>query len=462
MLLLLPIALAASYDSLEVGGPWGTPTSTDGSAPWWNPAGVAMDDGLRMTGELAYTWGGNSFQRTGAKAGDAEMTGGSPVPFAGLAYTTPGGFGVGTSLAIPYATGGDESYRGSNAYFTRRSSIVAAYAILSAAYRPTDRVSFGLSVAGVSSTMSSISDQDTVPDLHATLAAMGEESPYTDQDLEREEYAAIIELKELSDTALTAGGGLQAWLTPNALFGVSFWRGYEVQNEGDIVMHFSCPPESDTVGRFGAESRGICHQNIEGGVRSTYTIPHRASAGLTVFPQPWTRVELMGGWVGWSVQQDIQVDIYGVAANNPQMDPSAAALMERSTVKARDLQDSWWGGLDVKHELPGERVLVGGRVLYDTAAVPTDSMNPSNADFDSLMLSGLVALTLPPSTRGGTWQLSLSATHYVQASRTVTNSRYSMSLDEQRLPEERYQAPSANGTYTGSKERVAIALRTNF
>ena len=457
MLLLLTTAFAGAYDTLEVGGLWGSPTATDGAAPWWNPAGVAMDDGSRGTFDLAYTGGGNSFERVGANPGTSDVQGGSPIPYLGLVHTTPSGLGLGASLAVPYATGGDEQYRGSNAYFVRRSGIVAAYGILSAAYRPNDRVSFGLSVAGVSSSMSSISDQDTVPDLHASIADMGETSPYTDADLENADYAAIIELKDLKDTTVTAGGGLQAWITPNAMLGLSFWRGYEVQNEGDVVMHFSCPPESDTVGRFGAESRGICHSNIGGHVRSTYAIPHRASLGLAMYPQPWTRVELMGGWVGWSTQRDIVVDIYDVGAMNPGMDPQAAALMERSTTKARDLQDSFWGGIDVKHELPGERVLLGGRVLYDTAAVPLDSMNPSNADFDSLLLSGLLGFD-----NGGPWDLSLSYTHYVQASRTVSNSRFNMTLDEQRLPEERYQAPSANGTYRGTKQRLGATLRVSF
>ncbi len=456
MQLFLSVALGGAIDNLEIGGPWGTPTSVDGTAPWWNPAGVAMDDGLRSNVELAYIWGSNHYERSGSKPGSADMGGASPAPFVGLAHTTSGGFGFGASLAVPYATGGSEQYRGSNAYFTRRGGMTTAYGILSAAYRPSERLSFGLSVAGVHSSMSSIVDQDTVPDLHGSIAEMGEESPYTDSDLENPDYAAIIELGELTDTAVTAGGGLQAWLSPNLLFGASFWRGYELENRGDIVMHFQCPPESDTVGRFGAESRGICHQTLPGHASSSYTMPHRASVGLAWYPQPWTRLEVMGGWVGWSVQQDLRVDIYDVAAMNPEMDPEAAALMERSSVKARDLQDSWWGGVDLKHEL-SEQLLVGGRVLYDTAAVPTDSLNPSNADYDTLQLGGLLAVN-----NGGPWQLGLSYTHHIQTTRTVSNSHFSMSLDEQRLPEERYQAPSANGTYSGRKDRLGATLRVRF
>ena len=457
MFLLLTTAFAGSYDSLEIGGLWGSPTANGGEAPWWNPAGMAMDSGFRASGELAYSWGNNRFERTGANPGTSEMGGGSPVPFVGLVHTFPSNFALGASLTVPYATGGNEAYRGSNAYFSRRGSIVAAYGILSAAYAPSDRISFGLSLAGVSNTMSSISDLDTVPDLHTSIADMGEESPYTDADLEQEAYSAIIELKDMSYTTATVGGGVQAWITPNVLFGASFWRGYDVVQSGDITMHFKCPPEADTVGRFGAESRGICHAAIDGNVTSSYTIPHRASGGLTFFPQPWTRVEVMGGWVGWSVQQDLVVDITNVAANNPEMDPTAAALMERKTVMARDLNDSFWGGVDVKHELPNERVLLGGRVLYDSAAVPTDSMNPSNADFNQFLLSGPVAFH-----NGGAWQLSFSATHHVQQSRTVTNSRYSMTLDPQRMPEERYQAPSANGTYSAQRDKVGATLRVRF
>ena len=66
MVLLLTTALAGSYDSLEIGGLWGSPTANGGEAPWWNPAGMAMDSGFRASGELAYSWGNNRFERTGA------------------------------------------------------------------------------------------------------------------------------------------------------------------------------------------------------------------------------------------------------------------------------------------------------------------------------------------------------------------------------------------------------------
>ena len=39
MVLLLSAALAGSYDSLEIGGLWGSHTANGGEAPWWNPAG---------------------------------------------------------------------------------------------------------------------------------------------------------------------------------------------------------------------------------------------------------------------------------------------------------------------------------------------------------------------------------------------------------------------------------------
>ena len=50
MVLLLSAALAGSYDSLEIGGLWGSPTANGGEAPWWNPAGMAMDSGFRASG----------------------------------------------------------------------------------------------------------------------------------------------------------------------------------------------------------------------------------------------------------------------------------------------------------------------------------------------------------------------------------------------------------------------------
>jgi long-subunit fatty acid transport protein len=456
LLALLPLSLAGSIDILEVGGVSGTPTSTDGTAAWWNPAGLTAEPGGRVTVDGAYTWGVNTWTRTGARPGSSEIRGASPLPYVGVAWSGPGGLGLGAALAVPYATGGREVSRGANAYYTRDASMLAAYGIVGAAWQPTPRVSFGLSGAAVVSSMSSVVDQDTVPDLHQTLQDMGQESPYTDADLEDPAYAAVVELGPLTDTTWTVGVGARFQLSDQLVLGISGWRGVDVANTGDATLHFGCPPQTDSVGRFGAESRGVCHEQIRARATSRYSLPHRVSAGLAWTAPKGVRIEAMGGWVGWSAQQELVIELRDVGELNPHLEPEIAAQMERDSLKARDLRDGVWGGVDVKARVQ-PWLVVGGRALYDRSVVPSHAMSPANADFDQWLLSAMVAVDVGPRVR-----LGVSWTHTLQQTRVVTDSAYAMSLDAASQPAARYQAPAANGTYAGQRDRVALTLGVRF
>ncbi|MFN7146885.1 MAG: hypothetical protein ACK4YP_24130, partial [Myxococcota bacterium] len=65
-------ARAASLDNLEIGGPWGSPTATDATAAWWNPAGLAAGRGTRVMVEGAPTFASVTYER-------AEPNGGSDI-----------------------------------------------------------------------------------------------------------------------------------------------------------------------------------------------------------------------------------------------------------------------------------------------------------------------------------------------------------------------------------------------
>ncbi|MCP4805564.1 MAG: hypothetical protein GY913_15495 [Proteobacteria bacterium] len=449
LFLLLGSVSAASLDTVEVGGPFGSPTSRDATATWWNPAGLAWK-GTRFTLEAAPTWGTLTMDREAPNPGSQSWSGSSVIPFIGVAHSPRRGPSFGASLAIPYATGGQEQERGVGSFSMRSGSIVAAYGLAGMAMAPTDWLAVGATVAGVRTSWSSTVDMDTVPDLHDGLLDMGEVSPYTDADLEDVRYAATAQFQGLTGSAVTGGLGL-ALQGDHLRLGAAFHKGTRVINSGQAEIQFGCPPSDDAMGRFGAEAKGVCHSRVAADARSITTLPSRVHLGLTWAHRDVIEVSALGGWVGWSADDEMRIELSNVAERNPQMGQQAAEAVEGVRVREVGARDTVFGGLDVKGR-PNSRLLLGGRVLYDQAAIPSDLMSPSSADFESLRISGLAAVDVRPGV-----ELSLSATGVLAAPRTITDSRLGVSIDQPGASELAY--PHGNGIYSKNMGRVGLGLR---
>jgi len=101
--------------------------------------------------------------------------------------------------------------------------------------------------------------------------------------------------------------------------------------------------------------------------------------------------------------------------------------------------------------------VLGGRVLYDMAAVPDAALSMNNYDANTVMLSGLLA-----ARPARFLELGVSYTHQFIGTRTVTDSAFEMTLDTATRKEDRYFYPSANGTYSGSVNRLGVQARFAF
>ncbi len=229
-----------------------------------------------------------------------------------------------------------------------------------------------------------------------------------------------------------------------------------LEHTGDVQILIGCPPQDDEIGRFGAESYGMCNDLLEGDMSVSYRLPARVHGGVAVTPIPQLTVELMGGWVNWSVYSDLLIEISGMEENEG-LDPDAARLVNKQQLWARDSQDSIWGALDVKGTLAQGWLTLGARALVDRAAVPDHALSPNNYDANSLSLSGMAALNILPLDL----DLVLSYGQTFMAQRTVTDSAFGLTLGTDRN-EERWYYPHSNGTYTGWVRRAALAIRWHF
>ncbi len=453
MILLLTAAHAASLDNLQIAGPWGSPGATNGAAAWWNPAGLSAGQGTRLLIEGAPTFATVRYDRAEPHGGADEIALTGVMPFAGIAtdFGIPD-LGVGLGLSVPFVRGGAEvDAPGSGSYHLRSGDVRAIYLTFGGGWTLLDRISIGVMGAWVHSSWTAEIDNDTLPLLNDQLEALGEIPDYTDDDLEDPDYAANLRFGDLSDDTMSFSAGVRVVAHPQVVFSLAYVHGARVVNEGKVDVVFGCPPQSDTRGRFGAESYGICNTTLEADAAIGYALPSRVHGSVTWAPRPHLAVEVMGGWVGWSAFKDYEIVISGVETYNELPKEETADLINQRRLWARDNQDSAWGGVDVKGEVGP--ILLGARLVYDLSAVPEQAMSPNNYDSSETVLSGVAAFKV-----AGPLSLGLSYTHHFVATREVDQSGFSMSVGDERA-EDRWFYPHGNGTYSASIDRIGVSLR---
>jgi len=459
--LMLSVAWAGSLDNLEVGGPWGTPTATDATAVWWNPAGMGSGSGTRIMLEYAPTTAEVQFERSDPGGGlDTYLLNGGVPYFGAVSDFTVEGLGVGVGLAVPYARGGESINQGGDgpgAYAMINGHTQVVYLTGALAYRPVKYVSAGFSVSMVSGSWDALVKNTNLADLDAEIDALEQESGYTDDMFEDPDYAVLLDYYEgLEARSVTYGFGLMGHPHESLDVGVSASLGTWLAHSGPMRLYMGCPPQSDTLGRFGAEAFGVCDATFEANAGLGYRLPHRVNWGVAWRPIEGLRAELMGGWVGWSAFTDFMISIADVEELNELENPETAELVNREQRWARANEDSFWMGLDGKYQIT-DRWLAGGRLLYDRSAVPDAALSPNNYDTNTLMISGLAAFKPVKFL-----ELGLSFTRQVAATRVVTESGFGVTLDEESATDERFFYPHMAGTYSAWVNRFGLQLRSAF
>ncbi len=477
MLLLCALATAASLDNLEIGGPWGSPTSTDGTAGWWNPAGFAVGKGTRIELEGAYEDAVITFDRADPHGGkDTYKLSGFP-PYFGLASTLgkvgPGQLGVGAVLALPFIRGGSEvDPPGTGHYHMKDGDTKGMWMGVGVAYDVQNIVSIGVTGALVHSIWAAEVDQDTLPDLRAAMmeatGSSAETLGYTEEDLEDPDYMAELDFGgsegglsgngELSHDAFSFSAGVLVHPSDKFAIGVTYVHNAVVENTGDVDVSFGCvSAEKDPIGQAVASTRGVCDTTVHADGYLGYTLPRRVHGGVMVRPIDPLRLELMGGWVQWSEYSDFHIKVSNadVQGTTDAFTEEAKALIEQERDWARDNEDTFWAALDAKVK-PHRRWTVGARYWFDHHAVPDHALSANNWDADTHMVSGLVAYKPTKFLEVG-----VSYTHHFVAERTIDSSSFSNPLDMASV-DDRWRYPHGNGTYNGSIDRIGLQLRGHF
>ena len=459
LLLLGGLVQAASLDQLEVGGPWGSPADTGGSAIWWSPGALAGQDGTRVHLEAAPVLAEMRFDRAEPNAGSDRYTTTGVVPHLSVATDLgrerigPGKLALGAGLVVPIARGSASQVdNGVGRYAMVDGQSQAIYAMGGLAYRPVEWISIGVVGGAVRSSWQAISDKDTMPSLAQSIQQAGGSHSYTDDQLEDPDYSVRADF-DLADLAWTGGAGV--WLRPHEMVTISasYLHGVTVDNSGPVQMDFQCPPQTDTGGRYVAESNGICDSRVNGEATVSYRLPARVNAGLAVQPNEKLRLEAMGGWVRWSEYTDFEITVRDPVSVDGQLSEATVQNISGTTWQARDNENAYWGGLDAKLR-PVPFVTVGGRAIFDSGAVPDHALSPNNYAARLWMFSGLLAGHLPEDKL----TLGFSYTYFLIQERSTTESAFYMSLEDP--PEhERWEYPHRAGTYNSDIHRIGIHVR---
>lgn len=463
ILALLASAWGGSLDLLDVGGLWGSPAGSDAPAVWWNPGALAAGRGTRITLEIAPTIAAVNMDRYDPDWGGVQQYRYFGVaPFLGV--VTDGGvpgLGLGAAVYVPVARGAravDPDGPGRSSF--REGDIRTIAASLAASYQILGKVSLGASVSYLYGSWAAELDSEVATALADELVAEngGTQTDYYPDDavIQDPRYQTLIGLKGLAAHDVSFGVGLHARPIPQLELAVAYQHGWTAAHRGTATLSFDCPPSSDTLGRFGAEAKGLCDADMEADAVVAYRYPKRVHVGVAVSPVPELRLEAFGGWVGWSTFTDFDIDLSNVRSLNTTLDDETTALLNKQRLWARDNRDTFFVGLDASYRLK-ERWRFGVRGTFDRAAVPDHALAPNNFDADTLLLGAQIGFAPIRQV-----EIALSFTEKVSFARDVRESAFDVAIDPAERLEDRYFYPGMAGRYTAAIHRVALSTRLWF
>ncbi len=464
---LFTAALASGLDLPEVGGLWGTPAETGPTAVWFNPGALALGHGTRVLVDVAAPLHATlRFDRSGPFGGPSAYNYTGVVPFVGVA-TDAGvrGLGLGLSFFVPYAVAGGpadpDAPLPSGRTHLRQGSVFPFHVSLAASYAWKDVLSFGAAVTVIHSRWGAQLDFSTVPDLADTLADLGfgGDEPtdfYSDEDLEDPDYLLGVDFGPLPATTASLQAGIAARPHPDVLLSVGFALGTPrpLVHRGGVAIDAGCPPEDDLFGRAGAQLYGLCDADIAADATIAYRYPMRVHVGAAWQVKPELRLELMGGWTGWSAYDDLRITVTDPVSANTELGEPALDALTLDRRWGRGARDTFWVGVDAKGDV-GPLVL-GGQARFDRAAIPNAWMGPNNFDFDAATLGALLGVR---PTRKADLVLALSYQGRIAAPRTVTDSAFGLAVDPAARNPDRAFYPQMNGRYTSGLHRLALSVR---
>ena len=454
-------AHAGGFLTARFGADDGNATSTTVQSTYFNPAGLAMRGGTRITAEGLVGYRTVSYDRpeaaidnvvpdgtketgtpqsgVGANSGHASLANLVAAPFLGVASDFGvRNLGVGLSLSVPFggqsrwdkneAYEGDQQYPGAvdgaQRWSVIEGEIKAVYLTLAGAYYiPAARLAIG---AGF----------NVIPqNINIIRARTGQG---TDDLVDSE--GRIFEGRswiDVSKTSFSLSGGLMWLPTDQVRVGLSYQSQPDFgpsKLKGHLRNKFG---QADPTEEPGDE------------IQVEHALPDIYRAGVAVQVNPSVEVRGQFEWQRWSVfDKQCILTVADDARCDTQADgssaPGNATILQNIE---RDFTDSWslMGGAAWR---VSPKIELSGAIIFDTSAVPDETLDGSFPDANKAVLiaGGRFGLA-----RG----LALSA-HWIQA---VYATRETAVVEPKEAPT---RVPSSAGKYTQSVGVFSLAAEYQF
>jgi long-chain fatty acid transport protein len=435
-------ALASGFSTARFGGEHGTPVTTNPTAIYYNPAGIAESTGVHifLDGNIAFraaTWthapeATDDVSVPGANDGEATLFNVVAAPMLG-ASAKLGDLAIGGGFYVPFggsatwdqneAFEGDARYPGPldgvQRWHSISGSIQSMYFTLAGAY---DIKSIGLSL-GVSGNLISSS----VKTLRARTAS-------SDNTVAAEGRSLI----DVSGLQFSAAFGAMLEAVPEKLWiGASYQAAPnfsgKVQLDGTLVNNLSGTPD--------APVDVTLHQGLPDVIR--LGVRFAAAEGM--------ELRLHGDYTRWSLMDRQCLTPKGKECQLNE-DGSSSAPPEEAPIV--NLPRGWNDAFGVRAGLsywPTESAELFSGIGYDSNAIPDETLDPSIMDYDdvSVGLGGRFAI-------GDHLHLAASYTHFFAVQRDTTGKS---TIDDKPIPS---RSPDAGGLFTQTIGVVNLNLDVGF
>lgn len=401
----------------------------DGSALYYNPAGLADIDGVTALVDFGVVLQRVGYDRVDAGGNPQPRVNGSmdvlPIPTLAITWkpsqaprwTVAGG--VWTPYLGLNSWPDDGPQRYSNV--TLKGSLLAV-AELAAAYRFDDRLSFGLGIQNMIVRFNSRLALSACSELNCAPEDMG--------------FDALTEVRTSSAFTPSAVAGATLALDKVRL-GLAVQLPFFVRTSGTVRSRLPTDPQYANATQVGdAVSLG-------------FDLPLTVRLGAAIRPRRDLSVELGVDYEAWSMQDSISIEPHGIQVTGV---PGIGSYQLNPVSIARDLRDTLAVHAGAEwHVLRGALIARAGYLL-ETSATPDRTASVLSPDgFHNLVTAGLgVPL--------GAMRLDLAYGHLFTNDRTVTDSR-ALQLDP---IQPSLAVPVGNGKYTIAADIISAGVAGTF
>jgi long-chain fatty acid transport protein len=369
-------AAASGFSVARFGGEHGHPTTTNATAIYYNPAGIAFSEGTHVFVDALVAWRRVTYTRDasdtqpvpeggeGANEGEASLFNILPSPAVG-ATTRAGDFAFGLGFFTPF--GGQSSWKenerfegnqefpgavdGVQRWYSIAGVLRSSYGSLAAAWRIPDT---GLAIGGSLNLIVSQVDTLRARQPSGTDSLTSEGRSHLDVDGVDWSFGAGVMYEAIPDS-LWVGASYQS--KPNVSGGMVL--------EGRLENFFSGSSSDDEV---------ELHQDLPDVVR----------LGATFSPVPGIELRLSGDYTRWSV---FERQCLSRAGSPCEVNPDGLAAPGSTVLQnqPRDWHDTFGVRAGGSYWLNRELELFGG-LGFASNAVPDETLEPALPDWNGISL----------------------------------------------------------------------------